>query len=156
MRIVGQETIADAFGVVPKTIVEWQEQGFPVAARGRPGVPSEYDLPACIEWLVQREVRKVQGESQRDRLFRLQGDKAELELAEKRGLLVPAEEVEPKLRSACIAARELLLRDSRKLADQVEGLDRDAREALISSTHEEFLRHLANWRHDPEIAEGDG
>lgn len=27
MRIIGQERIAEVFGVTPKTIVEWQEQG---------------------------------------------------------------------------------------------------------------------------------
>ena len=146
MRIVGQESVAEAFGVAPKTIVEWQEGGFPVAVRGRPGVASEYDLPGCIDWLVQREVRKVQGESQRDRVFRLQGDRLELDLAKERGLLVSAEAVEPKLRAACIAAREMLLREGRTLAEQMEGLARPQREQLILAAHETFLRTLANWR----------
>ena len=59
MRIIGQEQIADVFGVAPKTIVEWQGDGFPVALRGGPGVPSEYETETCIGWLVSREVGKV-------------------------------------------------------------------------------------------------
>ena len=48
MHISGQENIAAVFGVAPKTIVEWQEQGFPVAVRGRPGVPSEFETEAKL------------------------------------------------------------------------------------------------------------
>ena len=97
MHITGQENIAAVFGVAPKTIVEWQEQGFPVAVRGRPGVPSEYESEACIDWLVTREVKKVQLEKPQDRLARVQADKIEMENAERRGLLIPADQLEPKL-----------------------------------------------------------
>src|SRR5689334_17936697 len=102
MRVVGMEQIAAAFGVAPKTIVEWQGDGFPIAVRGRRGVPSEYDLPACIDWLVKREVGKVQGEPPRDRVFRLQGDEIAMRLAEKQRLLIPAAEVEPMWSAACV------------------------------------------------------
>lgn len=147
MRIIGQEQIADVMGVAPKTIVEWQEEGFPIAVRGRPGVPSEYESQECIRWLVDREVRKVQGESPRDRLFRIQADTAELELAERRGRLVDVEQVEPKMRAAVIAAREGLLRERRRLAGLLEGVtDRRRREDIIGAAHEAFLRRLANWR----------
>lgn len=151
MRIVGQERIADVFGVAPKTIVEWQEAGFPIALRGGPGVPSEYESADCIRWLTDREVHKVQGESPRDRLFRLQGDAAELELSEKRGMLIPVDQVEPKWRAACIAAREGLLRDRRRLAALLDGVtDRRRREDIIGQSHEAFLRRLADWRKDGE------
>ena len=93
MRIVGQENIASVFGVAPKTIVEWQEQGFPVAMRGGPGVPSEYETEACINWLVDRELKKVQAEKPQDRLARVQADKIEMENMERRGLLISAEQL---------------------------------------------------------------
>lgn len=157
MRVIGQERIADAFGVAPKTIVEWQEGGFPIAVRGGPGVPSEYELAPCITWLVDRERTKVQGESPRDRVFRLQGDNLELEMAEKRGLLIHVDQVEPKWRAACIAAREGLLRERRRLAALLDGVtDRRRREDIIGQSHEAFLRRLADWRKDgEEVAEGD-
>ena len=146
MRIIGQEQVAEAFGVAPKTIVEWQEQGFPVAVRGRPGVPSEYDLPACIDWLVRREVTKVQGESPRDRVLRLQGDSLELELAQQRGKLVDVDSVEPSIQAAVVAARELLLRERRRLVLLLEGATSERRDELLAEVHEAFLRRLANWR----------
>lgn len=152
MRVIGQERVAELFGVAPKTIVEWQEAGFPVAQRGGPGVPNEYDAPACIKWLVEREVRKVQGESPRDRLFRIQGDTAELELAEKRGRLVAADQLEPKWRSAVIAAREYLLRARRDLAARTGGVtDQRRREEIIDEVHQAFLRKLSGWRQGDDI-----
>lgn len=155
MRITGQERIAEVFGVAPKTIVEWQVDGFPVAQRGGAGIPSEYDTDACIDWLVRREVNKVQGgETQRDRVFRLQGDALELELAEKRGLLIPADSVEPRWRAAVLAAREMLLRERRRMAALLDGVtDRQARESLIGEAHETFLRKLATWRQSDEDEE---
>lgn len=155
MRITGQERIAEVFGVAPKTIVEWQVDGFPVAQRGGAGIPSEYDTDACIDWLVRREVNKVQGgETQRDRVFRLQGDALELELAEKRGLLIPSDSVEPRWRAAVLAAREMLLRERRRMAALLDGVtDRQARESLIGEAHETFLRKLATWRQSDEDEE---
>lgn len=151
MRIIGQERIADMFGVAPKTIVEWQEAGFPVALRGGPGVASEYETEPCITWLVDRERAKVQGESPRDRVFRLQGDALELDMAEKRGLLIPVDQVEPKWRAACIAAREGLLRERRRLAALLDGVtERRRMEDIIGQAHEAFLRRLADWRKDGE------
>jgi len=145
-RIAGQESIAAVFGVAPKTIVEWQEDGFPVALRGGPGVPSEYETEACINWLVNREVKKVQGESPRDRLFRLQADDLELSQAEKKGVLVRADSIEPRLRSAVVAARELLMRQAAPIAGQMEGCDRRKRETLLRDAFDGLLRRLANWR----------
>lgn len=143
------------FGVAPKTIVEWQEQGLPVALRGGPGVPSEYESEACINWLVSREVAKASGgETQRDRVFRLQGDALELELAEKRGLLIPSSMVEPRWTAVCVAAREQLLRERRRLAAMLDGVtDRQQREQIIDQVHQAFLRKLAAWRAGEEAAE---
>lgn len=56
--IKGQERIAAALGVAPKTIVEWQAAGFPIARRGGRGVPSEYDLAACRQWLEKHAANK--------------------------------------------------------------------------------------------------
>lgn len=93
--IVGQEKIAEVFGVAPKTIVEWQAQGFPIARRGSPGVPSEYETADCIAWFTQRALDKAGVESAKDRLARLQGDKVERELRVMDRELIPAGEVEP-------------------------------------------------------------
>lgn len=147
MRIVGQERIAEAFGVAPKTIVAWQGDGFPVAVQGARRLPNEYDLPACIEWLVKREVAKVQGERPQDRLARAQAIRVEIDIAEAQKRLIPADAVEPKWRAACVAARELLLRERRRLSSAL-GKTKTAKErdTILAEAHERFLRTLADWR----------
>lgn len=124
MLIVGQEKIAEVFGVAPKTIVEWQEQGLPIAKRGSPGIPSEYRSEECIAWLVQRELDRTNGESQKDRLARLQGDKVERELRIMDRELIEAKEIEPAIRQ--------WLHDHRAEIDQVAEQWTDAIVAVAS------------------------
>lgn len=146
MRIKGQEQIAALIGVAPKTITEWQVFGFPVAVQGGPGVPSEYDAPACIAWLVQRELSKIRSETPKDRLSRLQGDKIEQEMQRESGKLIPADEVEPMWESAVIAAREFLMGEPARIASLSIGLDKLAVEALLNTCFEAYLVKLSNWR----------
>jgi hypothetical protein len=146
MRLKGQEQIAALFGVAPKTITEWQVMGFPVAVQGGPGIASEYDTPACVIWLVEREVRKVRAESPKDRLSRLQGDKLEQEMLRERGLLIAADEVEPLWAGAVLAAREFLVGEPPRIASLAIGLDKPDVERLLSEVFEGFLTRLAAWR----------
>lgn len=149
---MGQERIAAVFGVAPKTIVEWQEQGFPIAVRGAPGVPSEYDTPPCIRWLVDRELRKVQAESPNDRLARVKADAIEMDNAERRGKLIPAELLEPKLKAAMIAAREMWLNEPQRLARDVQGKTAQEVEDMLAGAFEAFLVVLSRW---PDAEIGD-
>lgn len=152
MRIVGQEQIAEVFGVAPKTIVEWQGDGFPVAVRGGPGVPSEYETEACINWLVDREVKKVQAETPRDKLYRLQSDEIELRLAKERGQLIPATLLEPRLRAVVVAARQMWRQAPTRLAAEMEGTTRTRREELLRTEFDAFLSKLSQWdAYDPEL-----
>lgn len=144
MRIEGQERIAEFFGVAPKTIVEWQEQGFPIAVRGGPGVASVYESSACIAWYVERELSRAQVEMPRDRLARVQADRIEMENAERRGQLVLAEQLEPKLAAAFTAAREDFLESVLRLARELPA-DLLGREAMLREEFEAFLRRLADW-----------
>ncbi len=99
MLVVGQERIAELFGVNPKTIVEWQEQGFPVAKRGGPHVASEYRTEDCIAWTVQREKDRARKNetSPQSRLWRLQGDKVQREFDQQSRALIVAAELEPAI-----------------------------------------------------------
>lgn len=155
MRIIGQEQIADVFGVAAKTIVEWQEQGFPIALRGSPGIPSEYESEACINWMVEREVKKVQSERPQDRLARVQADKIEMENAEKRGLLIPADQLEPKLRAAMIAAREHWRNEPTRLAREVPGKPIKEIEEMLSAAFDGFLVKLSRWPDAQIVDDGD-
>lgn len=156
MRVAGQAAIADVFGVAPKTINEWQALGFPIAARGAPGIPSEFDTPACIRWMVEREVRKVTGgETSKDRLARLQGDKIEMELAVERGHLVPAATIEPAMKAAIVTARERIRGEPARIAAALEGKDAEAREILLRDLFDEVLGKLSKWQplaEDPDEA----
>ena len=155
MRIVGQEQIADMLGVAPKTVVEWQEQGLPITQRGRPGVASEYDSAAVIEWLVQREVSKLGVEGPRNRLARLQADEIELRLAEKAGLVVPAAKVEPMWLAMVGAAKAYLRAEVNRLAqllDHTAGVE--AKRDLLGETFDQFLNKLSGY--DPDDNDGDG
>lgn len=156
MRITGQERIAQVFGVAPKTIVEWQEQGFPIALRGSPGIPSEYDTPACINWLVDRELRKVQVESPNDRLARVKADSIEMDNAERRGLLIPADQLEPKLKAAFVAARENWLDSVSRLARELPPADEvQGREEMLQAEFESFLNRLASWANADDIEDDE-
>lgn len=154
-RIVGQEQIAEVFGVAPKTIVEWQEQGFPVEVRGRPGVPSEYETAACINWMVDREVKKVQAERPQDRLARVQADKIEDENKIRRQQLIPAEQIEPKLKAAMIAAREAWRNEPPRLAREAQGKTPQEVEDLLAVSFDAFLVRLSNWQAGVETEEED-
>lgn len=156
MRIVGQEKVAEVFGVAPKTIVEWQEQGFPIALRGSPGIPSEYVTEACINWLVDRELKKVQSERPQDRLARVQADKIEMENAKQRGLLIPADQLEPKLRAALIAAREHWRNEPVRLAREFPGKSVKEIEELLSTAFDGFLVKLSRWSEVQVVEDNEG
>lgn len=155
MQVIGQQGIAEMFGVSRETIDNWQQDGMPVEKRGGPGVPSEYDSVECINWLLSREVKKVQGEKPQDRLARVQADKIELELMEKRGLLLPADQIEPKLRAAMVAAREMWRNEPARLARKVPGKPIKEIEDLLASSYEAFLVKLSRWQDATVVEEGD-
>lgn len=146
MRIIGQNEIAAVFGVTARTITEWQAAGMPLAVQGGPGVPGEYDSVACIRWMVEREVHKVQGASPKDRLARLQGDSLEMQLALQRGKLIEVASVEPAMRAAIVSARERIRSEPGRMAQQLEGLDRTAREAALRDLFDEALAKLSRWQ----------
>lgn len=140
------ENLAAMFGVAPKTIVEWQEQGLPIHKRGKPGVPSQYQADECIAWYVAREVAKVQGESPRDRLARLQAEEIELRLAEKRGQLVPTSSIEPMWTAMVGSARGYLRGQSDDLAELMEHTEGvEAKRDLLAETFDEFLQRLSTY-----------
>lgn len=145
MRITGQQGIADLFGVSRETIDNWQQQGMPVDVRGGPGVPSEYDSERCVRWLVERELGKVRTESPADRLARVKADAIEMDNAERRGQLIPADLLEPKLKAAFVAAREKFLDAVPRLARELPA-ELSAREAMLQGELEAFLARLADWQ----------
>lgn len=154
MLIRGMEQIAAMFGVAPKTIVEWQDQGMPIAKRGSPGVPSEYSATACIGWYVERELAKVRTESPADRLARVKADSIEMDNAERRKQLIPADQLEPKLRAAMVLARERFMDQPQRLGRELAGKPAADIETALQAAFEELLHTMANWR-ESEVDEDD-
>ena len=156
MKITGTESLASMFGVAQKTIIEWQDEGMPIQRRGSAGIPSEFDSEACINWFVDRECRKLRTESPADRLSRVKADQIEMENLERRKLLIPVSEIEPKLRAAIIAAREAWQDEPARLARTLAGhTDPVEIERLLAAPMEAFLHKIANWRNASINAEGD-
>ena len=153
MRIISIHDIASLFDVSHQTINTWQDQGFPVALRGGPGVPSEYESADCIRWLVERKLGKVRTESPSDRLARVRADTIEMNNAERRGLLIPAGMIEPKLKAAVVAAREMWRGEPPRLAREMQGKAPQEAEALLSKAFDAFLVRLSQW---PAGVQGGG
>ena len=151
MKIIGQEQIALVFGVAAKTIVEWQESGFPIAQQGQRGIASEYDSAHCIAWFVKREMDRAGNESARDRLARLQGDEAQLRLDEKRGALIDVAKIEPAWTALIAAARGHLRTEPDRLAHLLETTEGvDAKRDLIAESFDEFLLKLSTYDIDSD------
>ncbi len=126
MKITGQEKIAEVFGVAPKTIVEWQEQGFPIAVQGKRGVASVYESQDCIAWYVQRELSKAKAESPKDRLDRLRGDEVEINLMKARRELIPENEVAPGIVELFVDLRNEVDQLADLYTDQIVAVAGDA------------------------------
>jgi phage terminase Nu1 subunit (DNA packaging protein) len=155
MRITSQDSIASLFGVSRETINTWQDQGFPVALRGGPNVPSEYDSADCIRWRIARELDKAGAESPTNRLARAKAEAQEMANLEKRGTLVPVALIEPKLKASVVAARERLLDAVPRVARDLPP-ELDAREAMLQAEFEAFLHWVADWRNSGDIEDEGG
>lgn len=101
-KIVNQAELCAILGVVPMTISRLQDQGFPCLKKGEGRGENEYDTEACVQWLIQREVRKltqteegrfIDYEAERARLTSEQADKVAMENEVRRGKLVDSEHV---------------------------------------------------------------
>lgn len=85
-------------GVRESTVRKWIDEGMPVIARGTSGVPAKIDAAAAQKWLTHRHAPEGSTQkSERERLYRIQAKKQELEVRRMEGELVEAEEVEQML-----------------------------------------------------------
>jgi len=143
-RIVNQRELAEVLDYSAKSISLWQRDGLPVLLETETGLDNQYDIAAVHRWLMAREIARKVGESEKDRLNRLQGDKLELEIAEKRALLIPTSEIEPAWVAMVLAAREALLSMPARVASIVVQMDgADQVRDFLEMEMEEALKKLA-------------
>jgi len=146
MTIVNKSSLAEFVGVSEETLTQWQKAGLPISFRSSRGRSNQYDTTQVISWMIAREVSKLQDESPKDRLSRLQGDKVEIEIAEKLSQLVPVAEIEPAWFSMVASAKSFLRSQPDRLAQLLEVTDGvEAKRDLIAETFDDCLRKLAEY-----------
>lgn len=114
-RIVSKKELAEIVGVSERTLTDWQEKGMPIKVHTSRGLANEYDTADVFKWREQFVANGERMETSKERLDRLNGDLKELELAEKSGMYVMADDAEWALESVIISARSELMRFARKL-----------------------------------------
>jgi len=117
----------------------------PVEHHGNAAAPSQYDTAKCISWRIETEVRKANGERPQDWLAREQATSKAMDNAIRRGQLIPADQLEPKLRAAFIAAREYWRNEPTRLARDSVGKPIREIEELLAAAFDAFLVKLSHW-----------
>jgi len=91
----------------------------PVRKRGGRGEENEYDTHQVVRWLCDRAVRKAGVELPRDRLARVQADRAQLEVDELRGVMARTEDFVQRWAELITGWRAKLLAFPTKIAQRV-------------------------------------
>lgn len=153
-QLVDKKELAKALGTSIRNIARWQEEGMPVAQRGKPGKASLYDLEACRAWRDQHFA--VQGGAtaaslaaqERARKERAQALLAEQAYAMRAGQLLPREEVQRIWEAELTTLRNRLLAWPTVLADRLhqaaltEGVD--GVEAALNEAVRDALKELSD------------
>lgn len=154
-KIVNKRDLALIVGTSERTLTDWQRDGMPMLEDNSRGKSNQYDTEQVIRWMVMREMSKLQSETQRDRLARLQADNIELDIAVKRGTLVSVDQVLPAWLSMVASAKSYLRAEPDRMAQMLEVTDGvDAKRDLLQETFDEFLRKLSTYEPDADEADG--
>lgn len=150
--------VAQAFGVSYDVVAKrWRQDGMP-GNPGDKGMPGHYDLAAIAEWKASRArdpdpgaidvaLRRKAAEA---RIFETRAEKAELELAQKRGALLDRDDAERHVAALITNLKNQLLKLPERLAPS---FPESLRMPLMEEARrrvEELLVDLANWRATPE------
>jgi phage terminase Nu1 subunit (DNA packaging protein) len=141
--IVNQAELAETFGVSEMAIQDWQKEGLPLLARGMRGQSSQYDTRACIEWYAERRAKSRFGDSSREKLSKVNAERAELKLAEEKGDLVNPAKLRPQMAQSAVAVREGVLQLPDRLR-VVSGLDEEQVDRARAEC-ERILRNLSRY-----------
>lgn len=118
-----RRVLAERLGVHPMTVTKWEQDGLPIAHRGRRGKPSLYDEAACRAWLEARETASdgapVDLARERARKERAQALLTEQTYATRAETLLPAEDVDRLWSTELTAVRAKLLALPQGYADRL-------------------------------------
>lgn len=143
--LVNKKQLAETFGISERSFTEYQrDPSFPIRVNAGRGSSNQYDTAEVYEWLQLRAADKGR-ETQKERLDRLNGDKAELDIAERIGALVPSEEVERRLTDVAVAIRTGTMTGNSKLKNELDlqyGIEVDI--GILNTHARHILTHLAS------------
>lgn len=148
-----RRNLARALGVHMQTICKWEQDGMPIADRGRRGRASLYSESAVRDWLTAREAAAKQSgivdvSRERARKERAQAELAQQAFAIRARTLLPIEEVERVWTAEVTAVRAIILASYTTHTDRIhraatlEGLA--GVERALKDLAYEVLRELAN------------
>lgn len=123
--ICGRDELARIFGVSPRRITQLVDAGMPQISRGR------YDLAECFHWLKSWWQRKPVSDNsklalERQRLYRSQRERTDLENTSTRDNLIPADDVLRVAERMTDAAAAQLDKAPHRLASELAGMDTPA------------------------------
>lgn len=122
--------------------IEMTVSDIPPPAAVQSGLP----IPPTADEATSYHAAKTRREHALAKIAEIDLKIAELDYAEKRGLLIRAADIEPKIKGAVIAAREYLRAQPPRLAALLESKTKIERERLLRQTFDEFLTRLSDWR----------
>lgn len=143
-RPISQAECAELLDVPRETVTLWHAEGLPYTPRAAIGDVNAYDSAKVITWLIRREIAAAAGgERPADRLARAKARLHEIEIEQREGRLVPADQVEPAWEQATMAAAAFMIGRASRLAGILEtAAGIEAKRELLRREDHEFLRLL--------------
>lgn len=154
--IVNRTGLAEIFGVNLRTIDDRVRRGMPYVKKAdqQQGTQWEFDPADCIAWAIEQAKQSVAPsgpDSEKDGMKELQRRKllaeteqAELELARKKGEVVPVEEALSAISDAVTILRQRMLTLPRRVAPLILGeTDEDVTKSLIEREVLDVLEELS-------------
>jgi phage terminase Nu1 subunit (DNA packaging protein) len=136
-RVVNREELSEIFGYSKPTVSAWVEEGCPVVTHGSRGRSFEFDTEAVLKWLLARERSERKKETAKRASVEEDGEPitidqaklrheiakakgAELDLAEKMGLVAPVAMVAKVVSNEIANCRARLLAIPTKVRPQIQ------------------------------------
>lgn len=151
--LVPRARLADLLSVNARTIDKFMVDGLPVAVPGKPGKAAQFDVKACVAWLIERAKASMIGEGgdlspnqERALLDRRRREDLDLKLAERRGELVEIATVARDFAEVANTTKSRLRRIPDAVADRLVGVAAGGPlpvRALLLAEIDEALRELA-------------
>lgn len=116
-----------------RVLIEYTDAGMSCLERGGDGKPSTYDTAQVVSWMIGQATarRDSTTEIERRRLLAAQANRAELELALRRGELVSAEEFRKGAHAAARALNESLFAMPARVAQALDPADPQRAQDLL-------------------------